>query len=266
MELLAVRKVEKVWGRDALPPPFTAPEGKRIGEIWFEPPTRLDSLLAKYLFTSEKLSVQVHPDDARAPDGSRGKDECWLVLEAEPGARLGIGFDRPVSPGEMRETARDGSIEQLMTWHRVRQGDFFYLPAGTVHAIGAGLTIIEIQRNSDVTYRLYDYGRPRELHLDEGIEVASGEPYRDERQRHVAPDETVRLVDGPHFRLDQLVGPPSDELRARYDRPVGVMLLSGSALIEGQAIAPGQCAVADSARGLEAGEGARLLLFAEAAG
>ena len=166
---LPIRTVEKVWGRETLPPPFKAPAGKRIGEIWFEPPAQLDELLVKYLFTSEKLSVQVHPDDAQAQalgDGERGKEECWLVIDAEPGATLGIGFDRELSADEMRAAARDGSIEGLMTWHEVEAGDFFYIPAGTVHAIGPGVSLIEVQQNCDITYRLYDYGRPRELHLE----------------------------------------------------------------------------------------------------
>ena len=174
---LPVRMVERPWGRTALPAPFAAPAGQRIGEVWFEPPALLDDLLVKYIFTSEALSVQVHPDDAQAPAGHRGKDECWLVLTAEPGARLGIGFDQVLSADAMRAAALDGSIERLLTWHRVQSGDFFYIPAGTVHAIGAGIGLIEVQQNSDITYRLYDYGRPRELHLDDGVAVSRLTPY-----------------------------------------------------------------------------------------
>ncbi|PEQ10193.1 mannose-6-phosphate isomerase, partial [Novosphingobium sp. PC22D] len=161
---LAIRQVEKPWGRDVLPAPFSAPAGKRIGEIWFEPPPELPQLLVKYIFTSEALSVQVHPSDAEtmaAGLGRQGKEECWLILAAEPGARLGIGFREPLDGAAMRKAALDGSIEHLMDWHSVRPGDFFHIPAGTVHAIGAGVSLIEVQQNSDITYRLYDYGRPR---------------------------------------------------------------------------------------------------------
>jgi mannose-6-phosphate isomerase len=98
-----------------------------------------------------------------APAGERGKEECWLVIAAEPDAKLGIGFDQALSAEAMRKAALDGSIENLLTWHPARPGDFFYIPAGTVHAIGAGIGLIEVQQNSDITYRLYDYGRPREL-------------------------------------------------------------------------------------------------------
>jgi mannose-6-phosphate isomerase len=98
----------------------------------------------------------------------RGKEECWLVIDAEPGATLGVGFHEPVSHEVLRAAALDGSIEDMLVWHPVKAGDFFYIPANTVHAIGAGVSLIEIQQNSDITYRLYDYGRPRELHLDKG--------------------------------------------------------------------------------------------------
>jgi mannose-6-phosphate isomerase len=105
----------------------------------------------------------------------------------------------------MRRAALDGSIEDMLVWHPVKAGDFFYIPANTVHAIGGGCSIIEIQQNSDITYRLYDYGRPRELHLDESIAVAKGEPYGARLYRHV-PAGDVPLVRGPYFQLDQVEG------------------------------------------------------------
>ena len=92
------RMVEKIWGRDELPAPFAAPRNVRIGEIWFEPPPEMPDLLVKYLFTSEKLSVQGHPSSAQALCDEAGKEECWLVLDAEPGAQLAIGFDRQLTP------------------------------------------------------------------------------------------------------------------------------------------------------------------------
>ena len=175
--LLETTVSARPWGVDALPPPFVNPPGQRIGEVWFTPPAALAALLVKYIFTSEKLSVQVHPADAQAPVGQRGKEECWLITGAEPGATLAIGFNAPITPAEMRKAALDGSIEGLLAWHPAKAGDFFYIPAGTVHAIGPGLSLIEVQQNSDITYRLYDYGRPRELHLDAGIAVAHGVPH-----------------------------------------------------------------------------------------
>ncbi|MFM5924273.1 MAG: class I mannose-6-phosphate isomerase [Novosphingobium sp.] len=244
--LLATTLSPRPWGLDSLPAPFASPPGERIGEVWFTPPAALDALLVKYLFTSAALSVQVHPDDAQAPPGTRGKEECWYVLGAEPGAKLGIGFTRPVSSAEIRAAALDGSIEQLLAWHAVRPGSFFYIPAGTVHAIGPGIRLIEVQQNSDTTYRLYDYGRPRELQLDAGIAVARGEPYSPDRHRQVPRHGSVTLVEGPHFRLDRLDGAPDAETRARYRGRLLVIPLDGPARIGAIEARPGQCALADS--------------------
>lgn len=246
---LTTRSVAKPWGREVLPPPFDA-AGQRIGEIWFEPLAALDALLVKYIFTAEALSVQVHPSDAQtlaAGLGRQGKEECWLVIAAEPGATLGIGFARELDAEAMRAAALDGSIEDLLVWHPVAAGDFFYIPAGTVHAIGAGVSLIEVQQNSDITYRLYDYGRPRELHLDEGIAVARGEPYPPALHRRVDLAAGATLVEGPLFRLDQLHGPPDAATRARYGTdPVLAIPRSGAAIVGRERIEPGECALADS--------------------
>ena len=167
---------EKVWGSLALEPWFARP-AQPVGEVWF---TRGDGagdlpLLVKLLFTSERLSVQVHPDDeyAREHEASRGKTEMWHVLRADQGACLALGFRRPVSKERARKAALSGEIEQLLEWTPVSVGETYLVPAGTVHAIGPGLALCEIQENSDVTYRLYDYGRSRGLHLDRALEVAN---------------------------------------------------------------------------------------------
>ncbi|AOL24643.1 mannose-6-phosphate isomerase [Erythrobacter litoralis] len=239
---LPTRMVEKVWGRDHLPLPFEALAGTRIGEIWFEPPPELPQVLVKYLFTSEKLSVQVHPSDANALPGEAGKEECWLVLDAEPGAKLAIGFREQVRPDRIEAAALDGSIEDLLEWHEAKPGDLFYLPAGTVHAIGPGLVLVEVQQSSDTTFRLYDYGRPRELHLDRAMAVAKGEPYAAEYRGSIA-ERGERLVDGPFFRLDRIEGVPSDDIAADYSAPLLALPLEGSvAARTGQARArPGEC-------------------------
>lgn len=245
---LPIRQVEKPWGMDVLPAPFVAPEGKRIGEIWFEPPTALPELLVKYIFSSEALSVQVHPSDMQTLAkgvGRQGKEECWLIVAAEPGAKLGIGFDRAITQDEMRAAARDGSIEQLMTWHTVRPGDFFYIPANTVHAIGAGVSLIEVQQNSDITYRLYDYGRPRELHLEESVAVADGEIYDlAQWHRHVPANGAHVLVDGPLFQLEQVEGTPSPEIATRFPNALLVIPREKAVQVAGETIAPGGCALA----------------------
>ena len=248
---LETRMVDKVWGRDHLPAPFVAPAGERIGEIWFEPPPEMPQVLVKYLFTSEKLSVQVHPSDASALPGEAGKEECWLVLDAEPDARLAIGFERDVTAEEIAAASQDGSIEQLMVWHSARPGDLFYLPAGTVHAIGPGLSLVEVQQNSDTTFRLYDYGRPRELHLERGVAVAQGVPYAAEHRRSVA-DGPV-LVDGPHFRLDRVEGVPDAATIAAYPGALLVLPLAGEVAAQDSSAhaGAGECLVADGLASLD---------------
>lgn len=250
MSVLPVRTVEKPWGRDHLPPPFAPPLGKRIGEIWFEPNADVSSLLVKYIFTSEKLSVQVHPDDAQAQalgEYDTGKEECWLVIDAEPGATLGIGFHEALGAEAMHAAALDGSIEDLLVWHPVQAGDFFYIPAGTVHAIGAGVSLIEIQQNSDITYRLYDYGRPRPLHLDKGIAVARGEPYAPALHRHLPPTGTLELARGPYFTAHRVEGVPDAALLAEYAGPTLVLPRRGELELAEHVLRPGDCAAAPSA-------------------
>ena len=245
---LPTRQVEKPWGRDTLPAPFVAPAGQRIGEIWFEPPPELPELLVKYIFTSEALSVQVHPSDAQTIAkglGRQGKEECWLIVDAEPGAKLGIGFTEPLDADAMRAAALDGSIETLLQWHSVAPGDFFYIPANTVHAIGAGISLIEVQQNSDITYRLYDYGRPRELHLEESVAIAKGEPYPAECKGKAPERASVTLVPGPLFTLDQVAGAPDQATADRYSGSLLVIPREGSVHVGGQEIAPGGCALAD---------------------
>jgi mannose-6-phosphate isomerase len=146
-----------------------------IGEIWHEERDPGECrLLIKHLFTAELLSVQVHPDTSQAEARGLpcGKDEAWLILDAEPGAVIGLGLKRETKPGELREAALDGSIEQLIDWRPVSAGDVLACPGGTIHVIGGGVSLIEVQQNLDLTYRLYDYGRPRALHLDDAVEVA----------------------------------------------------------------------------------------------
>jgi mannose-6-phosphate isomerase len=156
---------DKIWGATRLEPWF--PNSKeKIGEVWFQGEDA--PLLVKFLFTSENLSVQVHP---------RGKTEMWHILAAAPGAKIAAGFREKVTEEQLRDSALSGEIETLLAWHDAAPGDTFFIPAGTVHAIGGGLTLCEIQQNSDVTYRLYDYGRGRELHLDQALAVSDLGPY-----------------------------------------------------------------------------------------
>ncbi len=248
--LLPLISVAKPWGRDALPPPFSGAPGQRIGEIWFEPPAALDRLLVKYIFTSEALSVQVHPSDAQTMAqglGLQGKEECWLVVESRPDAKLAIGIQPETDADTIRSAALEGSVEALLAWHSVQPGDFFYIPAGTIHAIGAGISLIEIQQNSDITYRLYDYGRPRELHLDEGLAAAFGQRSEPPWRCQLPEQGSLSLVDGPHFRLDWIDGVPAGHITQRYAKaPLLVIPHNGLMHIGEEEIEPGQCGFADS--------------------
>lgn len=224
--------VEKPWGRTSLPPIFDPPQRKRIGEVWFTGGNDLP-LLVKYIFTSEKLSVQVHPNDeqARARGLRSGKAECWYILEAEPDAVLGLGLTREVTEQELRAAAIDGSIERLMHWQPVRAGDFVFVPPGTIHAIGAGIALLEFQQNADVTYRLYDYGRPRELHLDDGVAVAVKGPFDVSTVRPVKLGESGSLVDAGPFKL---MSGTNDDCTAdyRWIMPLSGRVRSGSDIAE----------------------------------
>ncbi len=250
--------VEKPWGRTELPPMFDPPPGKRIGEVWLIGDENLP-LLAKYLFTSERLSIQVHPDDVQARERGlpQGKSECWYIIDAEPGATLGLGLTRELSKAELRSAALDGSIESLMDWRPVKAGDFIFVPPGTVHAIGGGISLLEFQQNVDVTYRLYDYGRPRELHLDDGIAVAKAGPFPEELVQHLSGNEERTLVDGPHFTFVQARG---DALR---DRRRWVMPIDGEARCVGETAGPGECLLVEPGARVET-DGARLLIGATA--
>ena len=246
---LAPRYVEKPWGRTRLPPMFAPPPGERIGEVWFEGPPGLP-LLTKYLFTSERLSIQNHPS---------AKEECWLILDAEPGAALGLGFKREVERDELRAAALDGSIVDLLDWKPVSAGDFYYVPAGTVHAIGPGLSLLEFQQNADVTYRLYDYGRPRELHLDDALAVALRGPYRDERSGRVDAHRTSVLADGPPFALVHSVdGSGTEALAGRWR---WVLPLEGEARAGELGARPGECLLVEP--GIELAIDGRALVGAE---
>lgn len=241
---LKQKKVPKPWGQLTLPEIFGGKQREKIGEIWFTPAKGITpALLVKYLFTSEKLSIQVHPNDrqARRQGFAHGKEECWYILDAQPGALLGIGLTKEVSATKLHAAVACDQIEQLVDWKPVKPGDLFYIPAGTIHAIGPGIQIIEVQQNADITYRLYDYGRPRELHLDEALTVATPAPYNMGNHLEVIPDQSAKLVDGPHFRLFQVMADDYDILRGTAAGEWHVMPLEGQITVRGKIIGTGEC-------------------------
>ena len=161
-------------------------------------------LLIKVLFPREKLSVQVHPDDALAREMGepRGKTECWYALDAEPGAKVAVGLKPGTDPAAVRAAIESNTLEELLGWVPVQAGDMVYVDAGTVHAIWPGAVILETQQTSDTTYRLYDYGRPRELHVEQSLRATRVET----EAGKIAPVEeggATVLVDKTYFRVER---------------------------------------------------------------
>ncbi len=259
---LPTKIVEKPWGRTDIPPAFGDFGGRRIGEIWFEDPAGAAApLMVKFLFTSERLSIQAHPDDAAAQaDGHpRGKEECWLVLDADPDAELGVGLVRGSSTDALRAAAHAGTIERLIDWRPAKAGDFIYNSAGTIHAIGPGLTVVEVQQNVDLTYRLYDYGRPRELHLDAGLAVARTHTHADPRDCHVPDSGTITLVSGPHFHLVRATGPLEPGI-APQGSDLTLVPLGPGCFVHGQPLALGECAKLTTTDGVILNDNAHALI------
>jgi mannose-6-phosphate isomerase len=265
---LTTKRVEKPWGRHDLWPGFEdAPAGSPpIGEIWFETPKGVGQddpeLLIKYLFTSDKLSVQVHPDDAdaRARGHERGKNEAWQILSAEPHATIAIGTLNPMTKEELRAASEDGSIEDLLDWKAVQADQFWYSPAGTVHAIGPGLVLVEVQQNIDLTYRLYDYGSDRELHLEDGVAVSDPVPYvAPFKPRDLAPGRRLLAAEGA-FVTERWSVARQGVLDASPERPVWLVPLKGGGQLDGGPIGPGGVWLADGAVPLAVEDGIDLLV------
>jgi mannose-6-phosphate isomerase len=268
---LETKRVEKPWGRAKLWPGFAdaAPGGDPIGEVWFQAPDGSDpELLVKYLFTSQKLSVQVHPDDAdaQARGYPRGKDEAWLILDADPHATIAIGTLDVMTADELRASALDGTIEAKVDWRAVKAGDTFYSPAGTVHAIGAGLTLIEVQQNVDLTYRLYDYGSDRELHLDDGVAVSDPVPYVAAFVPMEAEAGRTILADGPKFVMERWAKSGEGMLNVQPGRPVWLVPVSGSGTIGGAPLEAGGVWMVDEPVPLTIAEDTEMLVAYPEAG
>jgi len=242
----------RVWGFEDLTPWFNVrAEGDPIGEVWLTADTCVVEtganagkqlqqviqefgpellgpkfqgtsfpLLVKVLFPREKLSVQVHPDDKLAQQYGlpRGKTECWYALGAEPGATVAVGFKPGVTEDQVRQAIEDATLENLLEYLPFSKGEMIFVDAGTVHAIGPGSVILETQQNSDVTYRLYDYGRPRELHVDRSLEAMRASTRAGKVPARVEGNH-ITLIDEHYFRVDsfQLHGVVSSQELAVSD-------------------------------------------------
>ena len=162
-------------------------------------------LLLKVIFAREKLSVQVHPDDrlAQKYGQPRGKTECWFALAAEPGAEVAAGLNPGVTLDDVERGVREGTLEESLTLLPVAAGDMIYVDAGTVHAIWPGSVLLETQQNCDLTYRLYDYGRPRELHVVKALEATRLQTAAGKVKPVELADRTV-LVDRDYFCVERI--------------------------------------------------------------
>ena len=267
--LVEPRSVETLWGGHALATKLgkPAPPDKAVGESWevFEenkitngtlagrtigelrgvlgrdlmghvPADNLFPLLTKLIDAQQVLSVQVHPDDRFAREHEHkpyGKTECWYIIDVAPGATLTYGFNRDTTPAEYARLVAEGALDQVLRPLDVRPGDVVYLPAGTVHAIGAGILLYEVQQTSDVTYRIYDWnrrdaaGHPRELHVEKARQVLD---YHRATRGVIRPlgrpgSGRTTLVAGQYFVLEMIQASTAGE-HETGDSPVAVLALA----------------------------------------
>ena len=242
----------KPWGIVDPRPWSSAGDGANtIGEIWYErsdstavPP----SLLLKLLFTSQPLSIQVHPNDAYAQSTGQpnGKTEAWHILDAAPEAKVGLGLKRRVSPEQLRHAIDDGSIADLVVWNVAHPGDTIFVPAGTIHAIGAGLVIAEIQQRSDTTFRLFDHGRGRELHIEGALAVADAGPADFLVTPTRLTDARTLLVSNSYFTFERVDLTPNSTWRLEAEHETWLLVVSGSARAASLDVATGDAIFAQA--------------------
>ena len=228
--------------------------GQKLGDLFKRFPEALlganalspeSPLLTKVILAREKLSVQVHPDDqlARKYGQPRGKTECWYALAADPGAKVAVGLKRGVTLEKVREGIHAGTLEESLNLLPVVAGEMILVDAGTVHAIWPGSILLETQQNCDVTYRMFDYGRPRELHIEKSLEAIKLETGGGKVQAKELEDRTI-LIDGEYFSLERLRVDGSRESRSlagEGERNRGLAYLfaaAGAARIVGREFEP----------------------------
>jgi len=254
IERAIAHTLPKPWGVvDPRPWTSSSRDGSTIGELWYErsdSAAAAPSLLLKLLFTSQPLSIQVHPDDAYAQSIGlpNGKTEAWHVLSAAPDAKVALGLKRRLTPQQLRQAVSDGSISDLAAWQAARPGDTIFVPAGTIHAIGAGLVIAEIQQRSDTTFRLFDHGRGRELHIESAIAVADAGPV----DFHAAPtrlsETRTLLVSNSHFTFEKIDLAPHAAWRLEAKHETWLLVTNGSARAGSFDLTTGDAVFAQSER------------------
>jgi mannose-6-phosphate isomerase len=236
--LIEPRFVGRVWGYNDLRPWYDrVADREPIGEVWLtgdecriatgthagntlgalfnrEPvallgpsaPRAESPLLVKVIFARQKLSVQVHPDDRMAQKYGqpRGKTECWYALAADPGAQVAAGLKPGVTMEQVKAGIQNGSLEESLNLVPISQGDMIFVDAGTVHAIWPGSILLETQQNSDITYRMYDYGRPRELHIEKSLEATRLSTRAGKIPPKSLSDRSI-LIDVEYFRVERII-------------------------------------------------------------
>jgi mannose-6-phosphate isomerase len=203
-------------------------------------------LLVKFLFPNDKLSVQVHPDDelAHKKGSPCGKTECWYVLKADPGAQVALGLKQGTTLDDFRRLIEQTRAEELLNWVDVHAGDMIYVAAGTVHTIGGGMVLVETQQTSDITYRLYDYGRPRELHLEDGLAATKLTTNAGKVVR--ADDNSGMLVRSPFFQVEKMGLRAPLRTDVSPDSPHILVAVSGAGIVESQGMEPVTFATGDA--------------------
>ncbi len=220
---------EKIWGSTDLAPLF-GKQQRKIGEVCFC--QEGSPLLVKFLFTADKLSVQVHPP---------GKTEMWYVVRADAGAAMALGLTETLTPQQLKRAAESGEIVRYMNWVPVKRGDAILSPAGTVHSIGAGLALCEIQQNYDVTYRFHDFGRlgddgrPRQLHIDKAVEAA-----RPDLQPRPQRPEVETLAACEHFVVERLRRAAAAPYQPDPRRTRWLIFVEGRGLLAGEPYQAGE--------------------------
>ena len=217
------------------------PDGKRLDEVISKEDIGPAGnrfpyfpLLIKLIDAKDNLSVQVHPSDdyALKYENSFGKSEMWHIISADEGSGLYVGFKKDYSKEEIKQHLKDGSILDTLNFFKVKPGETYIINPGTIHAIGAGVRLIEIQQNSDLTYRLYDYlrkdkdGNYRPLHIDKALKVINYHKY-DEQQ----PKSSL-LANNQYFRVEKLIVNQELTLKADYDSFISFTFIDGNGMVD----------------------------------
>jgi mannose-6-phosphate isomerase len=237
IEHASVQVARKPWGGADLHPWSNIDgSGDAVGELWFQRAAQdapIPALLLKLLFTREPLSIQVHPDDAfaRSIGLPNGKTEAWYILSATPDARIAVGLKQRLTPQELRASIRDGSIADLVQWSPVSKGDTIFVPAGTIHAIGSGIVLAEIQQYSDATFRMFDFGRQRELNEEPAVAASDAGPVQTQSSSRCLTTNRTLLIASQHIVLERINLPAASSWALLAAPETWIFVLDGHAAI-----------------------------------